>query len=63
MAELPQDEKLSHKEVKYERVSEHVGQACANCEYVIEAMKGTRCQHVADPIYLTGWCVKFEKKS
>ena len=61
MAKLPTDEKFSHKEVKYERTSEHPGQACGNCKYVVEAMKGTRCQHVASPIYLNGWCIKFEK--
>ena len=62
MAELPDKEKLSHKEVKYERTSEHPGKDCGNCEYVIEAMKGTRCQHVADPIYLSGYCIKWEEK-
>ena len=63
MPELPAAEKLSHKEVKYERTSEHPGEACGNCKYVIEALKGTRCQHVASPIYLNGWCEKFENQT
>ena len=61
MPELPVDEKASHKEVDYEHPSEHFAQACGNCEHVIEATKGTRCESVASPIYLNGWCNRFEK--
>lgn len=61
MAELPDNEKATHKLVKYERTSDYPGKACGDCRHVIEATKGTRCQIVKDPIYLTGWCEKFEK--
>ena len=63
MAELPDKEKATHKEVEYVRPSDYPGKDCANCEYVIEAMKGIRCQHVASPIYLSGYCVKWEGKA
>ena len=62
MPELSVKEKTSHKEVKYERVSSHAGKSCGNCEHVIEAISGVRCQTVKDPIYLTGYCIRWEKK-
>lgn len=62
MAERPRDEKLSHKEVKYQRPSDHMSQNCGNCKHVIEATSGTRCESVASPIYLNGWCIRWEKK-
>lgn len=61
MPERPADEKLSHKSVQYERTSEHTGQACDNCKHVIEARSGTRCESVANPIYLNGWCIRWAK--
>jgi hypothetical protein len=61
MPELPAEEKLSHKEVKYERTSEHPGQACDNCKHVIEALH-TRCESVASPIYLNGYCIRWAAK-
>jgi len=48
--------------VKYERPSDYVGQNCGNCKHVIEAALGIRCESVASPIYLNGWCVRWEKK-
>jgi hypothetical protein len=60
--ELPEKEKAAHSEVKYERTSEHAGKDCGNCEHVIEASSGTRCQTVKEPIYLTGYCERWEKK-
>ena len=62
MPERPESEKLSHAEVKYVRVSDHAGQTCDNCRHVIEAMSGTRCESVKPPIYLTGYCKRWEKK-
>ena len=62
MAERPESEKLSHAAVEYERVSSHPGRDCANCEHVVEAMAGTRCESVKPPIYLTGWCVRWKAK-
>lgn len=62
MAERPESEKLSHAEVKYQRVSTHSGQDCGNCTHVIEAMSGNRCESVKPPIYLTGWCVRWKAK-
>jgi hypothetical protein len=61
MAELPVDEKASHKEVHYERTSEHLAESCGDCRHVIEAPE-TRCESVASPIYLNGWCVRFAPK-
>ena len=61
MAELPVDEKASHQEVEYQYPSERMGRACGNCEHVIESRKGTRCETVASPIYLNGWCKRWEK--
>lgn len=62
MPELPKDEKASHAEVKYERPSSHGNQHCGNCEYVINSIPA-RCQHVALPIFLNGWCKKYEEES
>ena len=61
MQELPADEKASHREVRYERTSEHMGESCGNCKSVIEAPE-TRCKTVASPIYLNGWCVRWPGK-
>jgi hypothetical protein len=61
--ERPVDEKFSHAEVKYVRVSDRAGQDCDNCKHVIEATSGTRCQSVASPIYLTGWCERYKRKT
>jgi hypothetical protein len=61
MAEKPEDEKLSHRAVKYERPSAIPAHHCGNCEYIIETMT-PRCEIVASPIYLNGWCEKWEKK-
>lgn len=61
MPERPTDEKLSHKEVKYERPSSHPGDYCGNCEHVIETSSETRCESVKNPIWLNGWCVRWEK--
>ena len=58
--ELPSQDKATHKEVKYERPSEHMARHCGNCSYVIEASSGTRCRIVKSPIFLTGWCEKWE---
>lgn len=60
--ELPDDEKFTHAEVKYVRVSDHAGEDCDNCKHVIEAASGTRCQSVKSPIYLTGWCIRYARK-
>ena len=60
--ERPDDEKLSHEEVKYVRVSDHASKDCGNCKHVIEATSGNRCQSVANPIYLTGWCIRWASK-
>jgi hypothetical protein len=62
MVERPTAEKSSHKEVKYERPSEHPAEYCGNCEHVIEARGGIRCESVKSPIWLNGWCVRWEKK-
>ena len=62
MQERPESEKLSHAEVNYERVSTHAGEDCGNCRHVIEAMSGTRCESVKEPIYLTGWCKRWAKQ-
>jgi hypothetical protein len=62
MPELPVDEKASHQAVKYERPSEHMGESCGDCKHVIEATKGTRCESVASPIWLNGWCERYEEK-
>jgi hypothetical protein len=62
MPELPAAEKATHAEVKYVRPSEHIGQACGDCRHVIEATTGTRCQSVKSPIWLNGWCVRWEKQ-
>lgn len=58
--ERPADEKLSHQAVSYEHPSDHLGRYCGNCEHVIEATSGTRCQAVASPIELNGWCKRWE---
>lgn len=60
--EIPAADKASHVEVKYERPSEHMGEDCGDCKHVIEATSGTRCQTVKNPIYLNGWCVRYEAK-
>ena len=62
MPERPESEKLSHTEVEYERTSEHPGEDCGNCKHVIEAMAGTRCESVKPPIYLNGWCKRWQPK-
>ena len=62
MVELPTAEKASHKEVKYERSSEHPAEYCGNCQSVIEAIGGTRCKTVKNPIYLNGWCMRWPGK-
>ncbi len=62
MAERLEREKLTHAEVSYQRVSTHTGQTCDNCRHVIEAISGNRCESVKPPIYLTGWCKRWEKK-
>jgi hypothetical protein len=62
MPERSAEDKFSHQEVKYERTSEHPGEACDNCKHVIEAISGTRCESVASPIYLNGWCIRWKKK-
>jgi hypothetical protein len=59
-SERPADDKLSHAEVHYERPSEHAGQYCGNCKHVIETLHQVRCESVASPIYLNGWCVRWE---
>lgn len=63
MPELPEDEKASHKEVKYEHPSTHTGKGCDNCHSVIEAADGTRCKTVKEPIYLNGYCVRWPGKT
>lgn len=60
MAERPTEEKSSHEAVEYERPSEHPGEACGNCRHVIETLSQVRCETVKAPIYLNGWCVRFE---
>jgi len=60
--ERPVDEKFSHAAVKYEHPSEHAGQACGDCQHVIETLKEVRCQAVASPIRLFDWCQRFERK-
>lgn len=60
--ERPAKEKLSHTEVKYERTSEHAGQDCANCKHVIETLHEVRCESVASPIWLNGWCIRWKGK-
>lgn len=62
MAERPEAEKLSHQEVEYERPSEYMVEHCGNCNHVINGLDETRCESVASPIYLNGWCKKWEKK-
>jgi len=62
MAERDAKDKLTHAEVEYERTSDHPGRHCGNCEHVIEAMGGTRCEAVKNPIDLGGWCKRWEKK-
>jgi hypothetical protein len=62
MAERAESEKLSHKEVEYERTSEHAGKSCSNCGHVIEAAAGVRCESVKPPIYLTGYCIRWSRK-
>ena len=63
MSERPDSEKLSHKEVNYERPSDHPAEYCGNCEHVIEASGGVRCESVVNPIYLNGWCKRWEKNA
>lgn len=62
MAELPDKEKATHKEVKYVRPSDYPGKHCGNCKHVIETLGEVRCQTVKSPIYLTGYCVRWEGK-
>jgi len=62
MAERPDDEKLSHKAVDYERPSDHPGEYCGNCSHVIETLNEVRCESVKNPIWLNGWCKRWEKK-
>lgn len=62
MAELSRDEKASHKAVHYEYPSEHMAQACGDCKHVIEQGTSQRCESVVTPIFLTGWCMRFEAK-
>lgn len=61
MAELPAKEKATHQAVKYERPSEHAGEACGDCAHLIDAGE-PRCQTVKSPIYLNGWCVRYQEK-
>lgn len=61
MAERPASEKLSHEAVQYERPSKHPARHCGNCEHVIEASAGNRCESVEDPIWLPGWCIRWGK--
>ena len=60
--ERAEKDKFSHAEVQYERTSEHPGEHCSNCEHVIEATSGTRCEGVKSPIDLGGYCIRWEKK-
>lgn len=62
MSERPTDEKSTHQAVEYERPSSHPGEACGNCRHVIETLEQVRCETVKAPIYLTGWCVRYEEK-
>ena len=62
MSERPVDEKLSHHAVEYTRPSEKPGEDCANCKHVIETLKEVRCESVASPIWLNGWCERWESK-
>lgn len=57
--ELPAKDKATHAEVKYERPSEHSGKSCGDCEHLVDALT-PRCMTVKDPIYLNGYCVRFE---
>lgn len=59
--ELPDKEKATHAEVAYEHPSEHAGRYCGNCEHLIENAKETRCQTVKGPIYLNGWCKRWDE--
>ncbi len=62
MPELPAAEKAAHRTVKYEYPSEHMGEACGDCKHVIEKGSSPRCETVANPIFLTGWCVRYARK-
>jgi hypothetical protein len=62
MPERPEDKKLSHASVNYERISKNKGERCDNCEHVIIAFGGTRCEGVKDPILLGGWCKRWKKE-
>lgn len=57
--ELPEKEKATHAEVDYERPSDHAGKSCGDCEHLVDALT-PRCQTVKNPIYLNGYCVRFE---
>jgi hypothetical protein len=59
MAELPEAQKLSHREVNYEDPSRHSGQFCAGCQHFISPR---RCEHVKSPISPRAWCKKYEAK-
>jgi hypothetical protein len=63
MQELPDNEKATHKAVKYERPSEHGHEHCGNCKSVIEELDGVRCKTVQSPIWLNGWCERWPGKA
>jgi hypothetical protein len=60
--EREEKDKFTHAEVEYERPSAHPAKNCGNCKHVIEAVSGNRCQTVKAPIWLNGWCIRWEKK-
>lgn len=59
MAEKPDAEKFSHREVNYESPSRHTGQFCAGCEHFI---RPNRCEGVKSPINARAWCKRYEAK-
>lgn len=62
MDELPDKEKASHSEVKYERPSARPERYCGNCHSLVERDGGNHCKTVVDPIWLNGWCNRWPGK-
>jgi len=57
--ELPAKDKATHAEVHYERPSPFAGKSCGDCDHLVDALE-PRCQTVKDPIYLNGYCIRFD---
>lgn len=60
--ELAANEKASHAEVKYVKLSYKKGERCGNCRNFIKDAAGeNRCRSVECPINILGWCQRYQR--